>query len=116
MTKSFLFQFVNRYLALFIMAFVLPFPEVRWLFGACRCLEWQPPTRYTYMWNNSIPCTEDHVYPDVIDGCECSRRDCIGMTGELMLSIFMVNLFVQNAMEILLPIATSKMKLYMEGL
>jgi len=115
-TKSFLFQFVNRYLALFVTAFVMPFPESRVIFGTCPCLEWKGPSMGTAMHNSSSICNEDQVYPTQIDGCECTRRNCIGMTGQLMLSIFLVNLFVQNTMEILGPMAMAKFKQWMEGL
>lgn len=114
-SKSFLFQFVNRYLALFVTAFVFPFEEFSPYFGSCPCLTYVGPLNNTHMYNAGLTCTEDDV-SNKIDGCECKTRNCRGEVSTLMLMIFLVNIFVQNGSELLLPTIMSRFKQHMEGM
>jgi len=114
--KSFLFQFVNRYLALFVTAFVMPFPEVRSFLGACPCTRWDGPTAGTTLYTSGIACDEEYVYPKQVDGCVCEYRNCVAVVASLMLAIFLVELFVGNAVEILAPMVMAKIKQYQEGM
>jgi len=116
--KRFVFQFINSYFSLYLTAFVKPWAQVghaqfyngttyatdqkeNWvcsLFGTCSCAEYTPENCYDALSCNDFGCSE---FPAEV--CQCTTWDCEQDVGFLLVVLFGVQIFVQNAGEWVAP-------------
>jgi len=104
--KSFPFQFVNQYCAVFIIAYLMPFESTFGdLFGRCHCHTFGKLVSYS---NSTYTCIDADVDGGNLNGCTCEYRSCGADAGNLLLSVFLTAIVVGNATEMLIPFIKGK--------
>jgi len=116
--KTFLFQFMNSFFALYMVAFAKPFSvaghdagtwngtsynatgsnQVNEWFGSCRCVRYEPSGCFDADVCDNVDCTNLPWAQ-----CSCMQYDCRADVGMLLLTLFGVQIFIGNAMEIVMP-------------
>ena len=112
-TKVFLFQFVNSYSSMYMVAFVKSNAESLGLddwFGLCKCVDFKhiPGMGYT----SDDDCTDKDLNSPA--KCVCEQPDCIYELAYLLLSIFGTQLVIGNVLEFVVPWFQAKLKIAAE--
>jgi len=114
--KCFLFQFINSYMAMYVVAFIKPnanYFSAGDYFGTCECMEF-----------NQNGCDKDMLTgpgaprppPGGTIDCDCTDHgySCIDELSALLLSIFAVQLAIGNFMEFCVPLIKAKLAIAKE--
>eukprot|EP00736_Rhodelphis_marinus_P013030 Rmarinus@m.25944 len=92
--KAFIFQFVNSYFTLFMVAFAKPNAEALGLESV----------------TGNCPCT------DGSDDCDDEDRSCITEISDLLFVIFLIQVSIGNVQEVLIPLVMSRVNLWLEDM
>jgi len=116
--ECFLFQFINSYFSLYIVAFIKPFSIAghnagaydgvyynategnvaeSW-FGTCSCTHHMPSGCYDAAICNDVTCSNLPV-----GQCTCTHYGCGSDVGYLLLNLFGIQIVVGNVLEIIVP-------------
>eukprot|EP00656_Telonema_subtile_P014834 TRINITY_DN17676_c0_g1_i3.p1 TRINITY_DN17676_c0_g1~~TRINITY_DN17676_c0_g1_i3.p1 ORF type:complete len:545 (+),score=179.80 TRINITY_DN17676_c0_g1_i3:143-1777(+) len=109
--KSFIFQFVNNYAPLYLVAFIKANSESFGLIdylGECKCRDFQGLNG-----KDSSTCVQGDLY-GTDASCVCQVPSCIDELAVLLLTIFGVQLTIGNLVEFFLPWFLAKFRLQAE--
>jgi len=112
--KTFMFQFVNSYVAFYLVAFIKPYGDyfgTEEMFGNCKCKTF-----------NQYGCSEGNIVgpgtptPPVgsTELCKCVKYSCIDELSILLLCIFLVQLVLDNFIEWGVPYFQARYAMYAE--
>jgi len=116
--KCFMFQFINSYFTLYLVAFAKPFAEASHpagtfsgtaypavdgnmignTFGTCSCKTYAPTDCFSTTICNDIACSNVPV-----GQCACTEHACRADVGMTLLTLFGVQIFIGNVTEVMAP-------------
>ena len=116
-TKVFLFQFINSYSSMYMVAFVKANAEslgITDYVGICKCTEFKIISGMTTLSGGITDddCTDQDLNKPI--SCTCENPDCVFELAWLLLSIFGVQLFIGNFLEFVVPWVKQKLLLAAE--
>merc|ERR1712166_24920 len=116
-TKVFLFQFINSYSSMYMVAFVKANAEslgITDYAGICKCTEFKIISGMTTLSGGITDddCTDQDLNKPI--SCTCENPDCVFELAWLLISIFGVQLFIGNFLEFVVPWVKQKLLLAAE--
>jgi len=128
--KCFLFQFINSYFALYIVAFVKPWAIaghdagtwngilynatddnfIREWFGSCTCATYLPDACY-----DATECVDTDCSNWPSGRCECTEYQCRADVASLLITVFGIQILVGNFLEIFVPLISARITAWTEN-